>query len=536
MTMLDPDLAKKPPGSAVSERNAAGMAALLPPIGEGKPAPADEEHDLPALRSPAALLDELLTLRQTIAAEGWALWRQWNTHGARGRFRVGALNFANYLALRRRDLRELQDALMPYGLSSLGRLEGRVLANLDAVIGALSAITGKPMTRHPRPRAFFRGERFLHANADELFGTAAPRPDRARILVTLPTDAATDPGFLVALLRSGTDAVRINCAHDDVQVWETMIRNLRAAETAVGRKASILADLAGPKVRVGKVRTAPNGSRLAAGDLLLLTSGAFALPEAYPVQAVCEPASIVERLAEGEPVFIDDGKLGAVAESRVPEGVVVRVQRTGPKGFKLKPEKGLNVPMTDLGLLALSDDDRRSLDFIARHADLVGYSFVQSGADICLLQEELAKRRPADWKRIGLVAKIETPIAVKNLPEIIVQAARHQPFGVMIARGDLAVEIGFERLAEMQEEILWLCEAAHVPVIWATQVLESLVKKGLPTRGDMTDAAMSARAECVMLNKGPYVADAVAMLDRLLVRMARNQSKKTPRLRSLKSW
>ena len=106
----------------------------------------------------------------------------------------------------------------------------------------------------------------------------------------------------------------------------------------------------------------------------------------------------------------------------------------------------------------------------------------------------------------------------------------------MIARGDLAVEIGFERLAEMQEEILWLAEAAHVPVIWATQVLESLVKQGLPSRGEMTDAAMAARAECVMLNKGPFVAEAVRALDRLLGRMGEHQNKKTPRLRALRSW
>ncbi|MBK1836574.1 hypothetical protein JHL17_04045 [Azospirillum sp. YIM B02556] len=264
--------------------------------------------------------------------------------------------------------------------------------------------------------------------------------------------------------------------------------------------------------------------------------GPFAALDRFPVQATCEPPGIVERLAEGDPVFLDDGKLSGTVERRVPEGAVVRVRHTGPKGFKLKPEKGLNVPMTELGLLALTDEDRHSLDFVAQHADLIGYSFVQSAADVRLLQEELAKRRPADWSRIGLIAKIETPVAVRNLPEIIVQAARHQPFGVMIARGDLAVEIGFERLAEMQEEILWLCEAAHVPVIWATQVLESLVKKGIPTRGDMTDAAKSARAECVMLNKGPYVADAVAMLDRLLVRMTQNQSKKTPKLRRLNSW
>ena len=143
---------------------------------------------------------------------------------------------------------------------------------------------------------------------------------------------------------------------------------------------------------------------------------------------------------------------------------------------------------------------------------------------------------PRDWRTLGLVGKIETPLAVRNLPEIIVQAAGRQPFAVMIARGDLAVEMGFERVAEMQEEILWLCEAAHVPVIWATQVLEDLVKEGLPSRGEMTDAAMAARAECVMLNKGPNVGGAVDVLDRLLRRMGEHQVKKTPTLRAFRSW
>ena len=103
----------------------------------------------------------------------------------------------------------------------------------------------------------------------------------------------------------------------------------------------------------------------------------------------------------------------------------------------------------------------------------------------------------------------------------------------MIARGDLAVECGFERLAEVQEEILWLCEAAHVPVIWATQVLETLAKQGLPSRAEVTDAAMAHRAECVMLNKGPYVVQAVQALDDILRRMHGHQAKKTPMLREL---
>ena len=160
---------------------------------------------------------------------------------------------------------------------------------------------------------------------------------------------------------------------------------------------------------------------------------------------------------------------------------------------------------------------------------------MQSADDIARLQDELAARRP-DWRRLGIIAKVETAQAVTHLPDIIVRAAGRQPFGVMIARGDLAVALGFERLAEMQEEILWLCESAHVPVIWATQVLEELVKSGLPTRGEMTDAAMAGRAECVMLNKGPNVGEAITALRGLLQRMAEHQSKKTSRLRALRSW
>jgi len=105
--------------------------------------------------------------------------------------------------------------------------------------------------------------------------------------------------------------------------------------------------------------------------------------------------------------------------------------------------------------------------------------------------------------------------------------------GVMIARGDLAVECGFQRLAEVQEEILWICEAARMPVIWATQVLESLAKSGIPLRSEITDAAMGERAECVMLNKGPYMVEAVRILDDILRRMQAHQEKKRSKLRKL---
>ena len=106
----------------------------------------------------------------------------------------------------------------------------------------------------------------------------------------------------------------------------------------------------------------------------------------------------------------------------------------------------------------------------------------------------------------------------------------------MIARGDLAVEVGYERLAELQEEIMWLCEAAHLPVIWATQVLEQLATSGLPSRAEISDAAMGERAECVMLNKGPHIDEAVAVLEEILRRMAGHHYRKNALLRQLRSW
>lgn len=488
------------------------------------------------------MLDAVRRLRDEIAAEGRGTFREWRSDIRVPGFAAGALNLAHYLALRHRDLRPLQRGLMRHGLSSLGRLEGRVLATLDGVEGALAALTAgaapDPRRWPVSARRFFRGEERLHAHTVTLFGPP-PSGREGRILVTLPTEAADGPGYLLDLARGGADAVRINCAHDGADAWAAMIAHARNAAKAVGRRIPVLMDIAGPKIRTGAVLR-PEHGRLLPGDRLLLRRDpppGEAGPSDLAFQAQSEPPEVLDRILPGAEVALDDGKLGGVVEERRADGsLVVRVRRTKPAGFRLKPEKGLNFPGTELGLDPLTAKDRADLDFVAAHADLVGYSFVQSAADVARLQEELARRRPDDWRRIGLIAKIETRQAVRNLPGIIVRAAGRQPFGVMIARGDLAVEIGFARLAEMQEEILWLCEAAHVPVVWATQVLEEMVKSGLPTRGEMTDAAMSARAECVMLNKGPNVGDAIAALDGLLRRMAEHQSKKTPQLRALHSW
>ncbi|HEY9704691.1 MAG TPA: pyruvate kinase, partial [Allocoleopsis sp.] len=251
--------------------------------------------------------------------------------------------------------------------------------------------------------------------------------------------------------------------------------------------------------------------------------------------ASCSLPEVLPQLNIGDSVWIDEGKAGGEVINIMPEGVLIKITHTPLKGFKLAVDKSLNFPDTVLHLRALTDKDLQDLNFVAHHADIIGYSFVQTAADLKLLQQELDQRL-LNSRQIAIMAKIETKEAIRNLPELIVQAAGKQPLTIMIARGDLAVEISYERLAEMQEEILWLCQAAHVPVIWATQVLENQTKKGVPSRAEITDAAMSERAECVMLNKGAFIMDAVTTLDDVLTRMQEHQSKKTPQLRALHSW
>ncbi len=488
------------------------------------------------LSDPFILLDTLRQLRQVVVQEGREIFAQWRSRIQRQTFLSSGLNLAYYLALRRHDLRPLQAALMPWGLSSLGRLEARVLPSLDAVIATLEIICQINQTTPNRPslQTFLEGDRLLQQQTEDVFGqTSAKR--RVRIMVTLPTEAASNYQLVRDLLQRGTNCVRINCAHDNVSAWEAMIAHVRQAEAETGQPCKVLMDLAGPKPRIGRIIAPDQQRRIFRGEHLILTHEIIVDAGSNNFQATCTLPEVLEQLREGAIVWIDDGRIGAQVESITDGRALLRITHASLKGSKLLPDKGLNFPDTNLQLNPLTVKDRQDLNFIATHADIVGYSFVQSAADIEQLQRELATRMLNPHK-IAVVAKIETPQAVSHLPELIVQAAGQQPFAVMIARGDLAIEIGYQRLAEMQEEILWLCEAAHVPVIWATQVLENLVKKGIPSRAEMTDAAMAERAECVMLNKGAFIAEAVTILDDVLSRMQAHQLKKTPQLRALRSW
>ena len=604
-----------------------------------------------------ALIEQLQVLRESMHEREVAMHSDLSRVSEK--YQDSARNLIHYLALRVHDIRPLQEQLAWLGLSSLGRSESHVLANLNKVLGILHCLTGQDWQDQSaqEPAGSVSSRRLLEEHAIDLLGTHPP--GRAvRIMVTLPSTAAADYSVVRELVEAGMDIARINCAHDDADAWTAMAANVRHAANAVQRQVRILMDLGGPKIRTGEVaprapvlrirpqrdaygrpikpyrlrlqsNSAPSGmwgadgcigvdrkwlghlevgsqidfydargskrhllvvqcdalgavaesvqtayltpdtqltihgadgkkwrSTLVAqiaslpgtlhlhmGDVIRVTRdglGQVAVVEEgvsittkEPAHIACTLPQVLDQVRIGERMWFDDGKIGGIIRKLSDDWLEVEITQAREGGEKLIGDKGINFPDSELDLPALTDKDLQDLACVAQVADMVGLSFVQQASDVYLLRDQLDRLGRSD---MGMVLKIETLKGFENLPELMLAAMSGGCAGVMIARGDLAVECGYERLAEVQEEILWCAEAAHMPVIWATQVLETLAKTGVPSRAEISDAGLGVRAECVMLNKGPYITDAIRTLDDILRRMGSHQEKKRSLLRALRSW
>jgi len=273
---------------------------------------------------------------------------------------------------------------------------------------------------------------------------------------------------------------------------------------------------------VGPLPERPRDFFFSPGDRFLVNASGASADPALPAIACPEP-KVLDSVRVGERVVLDDGRLVALTDAIDAEGLHCRVLHALKAPTRLRSGKGIAFPDSRIALATLGLRDEQAIGFALEHADGIEVSFVNTRRDVALIVERL---RAANRPGFGLVLKLETREAMRNLPGILFEALRYDPVGLMIARGDLAVELSFERLAEMQEELLWFGEACHLPVIWATQVLDSLAHSGIPTRAEVTDAAMSMRAECVMLNKGPHIAAAVRMLADIIRKMEAHQYKK----------
>lgn len=331
--------------------------------------------------------------------------------------------------------------------------------------------------------------------------------------------------FIVTHLKSETE-VMVTCKDGAYIIPGTVLEHINKKHQ---HTRTITGDFSAPPMHI----------HLKMNDILLLTRAQLPGHSEQrdksgnlisPARISCTEPEIFKFLQPGQAAWLDDGRIGCLIEDIDTMGAWLRITQARANGDSIGAQKGLNFPDSKIKLPALTEKDMRDLDVAIKHADIIGLSFIQDADDLDQLHAVLAERNAGT---VGIIAKIETSQAVKNLPEIIIRGAGHGAFGIMIARGDLAVEIGYERMAEIQEEMLWLCEAAHVPVVWATQVLENLVKQNRPSRAEITDAAMSERAECVMLNKGPYILNGMAVLNDIISRMKSHQDKKTPQYRAL---
>ena len=292
------------------------------------------------------------------------------------------------------------------------------------------------------------------------------------------------------------------------------------------------AEYSSAPIVVGELPRAEQYIRLHTGDLLRLhkdaVPGGAALKDAEgnitsPAHISCTSAEIFEQVGEGEPVFFDDGKIEGVIRKQAPDELLIEIVHTRKVGNKLRADKGINFPGSKLNFSGLTAKDKKDLAFVVENADIVNVSFVNRKQDVRDLMAELQKLNPP--KGFGIILKIETQSGFNKLAKILLEAMKTYPVGVMIARGDLAIECGWDNIGRVQREILSLCRAAHIPEIWATQVLENLSKQGIPSRAEMTDAAMAQRTDCVMLNKGPYILQAIRLLSTIFKDMELYQEK-----------
>lgn len=452
-------------------------------------------------------------------------------------FTLSGSNLIHYLVLRNHEIREAQEYLHHVGLSSLTNSESHTLFQVRNV---LSWLDNKPLpSTHASACNFEDASRLKLMHAELLLGEF-PGQDRPHIMVTFNAELMQDRKLVEEMLQKGMTVARINCAHDTPEIWLKMISILKKAIAKTGKNCKIYMDLAGPKIRIKQIKAVNKEESMLLpvweGKELILSHTDFKKGKNKKKKTktdilFIEPMELLDMIKVGEHIFFDDGKFEAKVIKTEPGRVIVKVVRISAKKHILKPERGINLPDSDITIPTLTEEDKQNIPFVCAHADMVGYSFVNSPEDIELLRQELNKfsirRRP------DIILKIERLTAVQNLPALLINGMKDETMGVMIARGDLAVEIGFERLSEIQEEILWICEAAHVPVIWATQVLETLNKTGYATRSEMSDAAMSARAECVMLNKGKHIVKTIETLRDILIRQQGHVNKKRYIMRPL---
>jgi pyruvate kinase len=329
------------------------------------------------------------------------------------------------------------------------------------------------------------------------------RAHKTKITATVGP-ASASPAMMADMIRAGMDVARLNFSHGGFDDHGRNIENLRAAARAAGRDVAIMADLPGPKIRLGVIAGEP--VELVAGQAFTLTTEEVA---GGPTRAFISFPRLPRVVKPGDQLFVNDGLVNLEVEAVSGNDVRCRVV----VGGEIRSRKGVNFPGLDLGIRAFTDHDRRCLEFALEHGvDAVSQSFVESAADIEDVREAARKL----GHRLFVIAKIERARAIERVDEILAAAD-----GIMIARGDLGVEVPIEQIGVLQKSLMRKALRAAKPVITATQMLESMTHSRQPTRAEATDVtnAILDGTDCVMLSaesaSGMYPVESVATLARI---------------------
>lgn len=338
--------------------------------------------------------------------------------------------------------------------------------------------------------------------------------DRKTKIVATIGPASSSPAMLRQLVESGVDVCRLNFSHGDHDFYAGVIRTIRSIDRELGLHTAIMADLQGPKLRIGEME---NGA-------LELKEGAELVITTDPVKGRAGLVSTTygnfpQDVKKGELVLLDDGKLRLeVVSTDGKKNVTTRVLNGGP----LSANKGINLPNTRVSLPSITDKDRSDLDYALEvDVDWVGLSFVRSARDIVDLKHIIAE----SGKRARVIAKIEKPEALADINAII-----RASDALMVARGDLGVEIPMEKVPLIQKDLIRRCLRHQRPVIVATQMMESMITSVTPTRAEVNDVANAVldHADAVMLSAetsvGRYPLEAVQAMNRILVEMETSET------------
>ncbi len=329
-------------------------------------------------------------------------------------------------------------------------------------------------------------------------------PDHKTRIVCTIGPASNTPAMLEKMINAGMNIARLNFSHGEFSDHKTVIENIRAASRATGKRVAIMGDLPGPKMRIGKLDEEP--FELQSGDTFTLTSGNITGNRERVSMSFSPLPGVVK---PGDSLFLNDGIIHLEVLRVDGNDVVCRVV----VGGELRSRKGLNLPGIDLGISAFTDRDHECLKFAMENGvDAVSQSFVETAADIEAVRKAAKELGQAPF----IIAKIERSGALKQIDQIV-----HAADGIMIARGDLGVEIPIEEMAVTQKNLMAKAVVAGKPVITATQMLESMTEYSRPSRAEATDVANAIidGTDCVMLSgesaMGKFPVESVAMLSKI---------------------